>query len=165
MSTNTTILTQQSIAQKIKRMAYQIAENNTDQTKLILAGILPNGYLIANALLPLLTTQHNKQVTVVSVSLNKSNPQLITYTPNITTHGETIIVIDDVSMTGRTMLYALQPLLALQPNRIQTLVLVERQQKNYPVHSDYVGLHINTTLQNHIIVAQKNGVLHYAYME
>jgi pyrimidine operon attenuation protein/uracil phosphoribosyltransferase len=74
------------------------------------------------------------------------------------------VVADDVSMTGKTMLYALQPFLKDKPKKIQTLVLVERQLKNFPVQSNFVGLHISTTLQEQIIVEQEQGRLTNAYL-
>jgi pyrimidine operon attenuation protein/uracil phosphoribosyltransferase len=51
----------------------------------------------------------------------------------------------------------LKPLLNFHPKRIQTLVLVERMHKLFPVKPDYVGLSISTTLQDHIQVEVKDG--------
>ena len=67
-----------------------------------------------------------------------------------------IIIVDDVSNTGKTMMYAFKPLLEIYPRKVQTLVLVERSHKLFPVHSDYTGLSITTTLQEHIAV-ETNG--------
>ena len=158
------ILTQDAIAQKLLRLAYEILENNVTETEIILAGIYPNGAIIATQLQKHLTQITNKKITVLTIALNKKQPEVITITPNITVNNKTVIVTDDVSMTGKTMAYALQPLLAQHPSKIQTLVLVERQQKNYPIHSDYVGLHISTTLHDLIIVEQQNGELVSGYM-
>jgi pyrimidine operon attenuation protein/uracil phosphoribosyltransferase len=55
--------------------------------------------------------------------------------------------------------------LALSPNNIQTATLVERSYKTYPVHVDYVGVSLATTLEDHISVVFKNGVLQGAYLE
>jgi pyrimidine operon attenuation protein/uracil phosphoribosyltransferase len=60
--------------------------------------------------------------------------------------------VDDVSNSGKTLLYAIKPLLDFYPVSIQTLVLVERMYRLYPVKPDYVGLSISTSLQEHIRV-------------
>jgi pyrimidine operon attenuation protein/uracil phosphoribosyltransferase len=62
------------------------------------------------------------------------------------------------------MLYALKPFLNFQPKQIQTLVLVERTHKTFPVQPDYVGLSIATTLEEHIYVELKGDEITGAYL-
>jgi pyrimidine operon attenuation protein/uracil phosphoribosyltransferase len=76
-----------------------------------------------------------------------------------------IILIDDVASSGKTMLYALKPFLEMQPKKIETLVLVERTHKTFPVKVDYVGLSVATTLQEHIYVEVTEGEITGAYMD
>ena len=66
------------------------------------------------------------------------------------------MLVDDVANSGRTLLYDLKPFLQTYPKKIQTLVLVERSHKLFPVQTDFVGLSISTTIQEHIIV-ETNG--------
>ena len=75
-----------------------------------------------------------------------------------------VIVADDVVNAGKTLLYALKPILQFSPKKIQTLVLVERTHKAFPVTSDYVGLSIATTLEEHIIVEVEDNEINGAYM-
>ena len=75
-----------------------------------------------------------------------------------------IILIDDVANSGRTMLYALKPLLQQLPQKIQTLALVERTHKSFPVDVDYVGLSVSTTADEHIVVEVENGEVMGAWM-
>jgi pyrimidine operon attenuation protein/uracil phosphoribosyltransferase len=63
------------------------------------------------------------------------------------------------------MLYALKPLLEYLPKKIQTMALVERTHKTFPVHLDYKGLSVATTLQEHIYVEVKGEDVVGAYME
>jgi pyrimidine operon attenuation protein/uracil phosphoribosyltransferase len=72
--------------------------------------------------------------------------------------------VDDVSNTGKTLLYALKPFLSAQPKKIQTLVLVERSHKLFSIQPDYVGLSINTTLQEHISVQVSEGEIEGAWL-
>jgi pyrimidine operon attenuation protein/uracil phosphoribosyltransferase len=62
------------------------------------------------------------------------------------------------------MLYALKPLLQQLPQQIQTLVLVERTHKQFPIGVDYVGLSLSTTLQENIVVEVKEGEVMGAWM-
>jgi len=63
-----------------------------------------------------------------------------------------VVIIDDVINSGKTLLYALKPFLDVYPKKIQTLVLVERTHTRFPVHANYKGFTLATTLQEHIIV-------------
>ena len=71
---------------------------------------------------------------------------------------------DDVANSGRTMLYALKPFLNFKPKSIQTLILVERSHKLFPIQSDYVGLSLATTLQEHITVETEGDTITGAWL-
>ena len=77
---------------------------------------------------------------------------MVSFDQSMPFENKVIIIVDDVANTGRTMLYALKPFLQAHPKKIQTLVLVERSHKLFPIQTDYVGLSITTTLQEHIAV-------------
>ena len=62
------------------------------------------------------------------------------------------------------MLYALKPLLNQLPKKIQTLALVERTHKSFPVDVDYVGFSVSTTLDEHILVEVANGEVTGAWL-
>jgi pyrimidine operon attenuation protein/uracil phosphoribosyltransferase len=76
-----------------------------------------------------------------------------------------VILIDDVSNSGKTLLYAIKPFLNSSPKKIQTLVLVERSHNLFPVKPDYVGLSVATTLQEHIYVEVDKGRVKGAWLE
>ena len=90
------------------------------------------------------------EILVVELSLNKKKPTLVSLDPAIDFNEKSILLIDDVANSGRTMLYALKPLLETYPKKIQTLVMVERTHKSFPIDVDYVGLSISTSLDQHI---------------
>jgi pyrimidine operon attenuation protein/uracil phosphoribosyltransferase len=75
-----------------------------------------------------------------------------------------VILVDDVANTGKTILYALKPFLASRPARIQTLVLVERSHKLFPIQTDYAGLSLATTLQEHISVETEGDMITGAWL-
>lgn len=63
-----------------------------------------------------------------------------------------LILVDDVANTGRTLFYAFQPLLRIIPRKLEVAVMVDRKHKLFPVHVDYVGLSLATTLKENIRV-------------
>ena len=76
---------------------------------------------------------------------------------NVSLKDKYIILIDDVANSGQTMLYALTPLLSQHPAEIQTLALVERTHKLFPIAVDYVGLSIASGWKEYIEVLIKDG--------
>jgi len=64
----------------------------------------------------------------------------------------TLILVDDVLNSGRTMVYALDPFLKMGAKKIQIAVLVNRSHKRFPISVDYKGLELATTIQDHIQV-------------
>jgi len=159
------ILDQARAAKKLRRMAYEIIENNTGEQELVLAGIRESGTVMAKNIQKLLAEISNVRTDLFIVTLDKHFPTTVTLSKEGNFDNKIIIVIDDVAMSGKTLLYAMQPFLAFHPKKIQTLVLVERSHKAFPVKPDYVGLSIATTLQEHIYVEAEGEVIKGAYLE
>ena len=164
MQTKTIVLDKDAIAKRITRMAYAIVEQNYTATSILLAGILPNGTGLCKQLASVINSISKIKIDIIPIEINKKAPQQITI-PTLDYNGKNIIIVDDVSMTGKTICYAIAPFLKFYPASIQTLVLVERQLKNFPIHSDYVGLHVSTTENNLIIVEQENEECIVAYLQ
>ncbi len=139
-------------SRKLRRMAFQIAENNEGESELIVAGINGNGAVLAQNLVAELKKIIEAPIQLITIRLNKKSPLEATVDTNINFDGKNIIVVDDVSNTGKTLLYALKPFISFLPKKIQTLVLVERSHKLFSIQPDYVGLTVTTTLQEHISV-------------
>ncbi len=158
------ILNKEVAAKKLQRMAYEILENNIDEKKIILAGIPENGSVIAKSIQKILSGISSFETDIISISLNKRNPKEVILSKKPDFNNHVIIIIDDVVSSGRTLLYSIKPFLDFQPKKIQTLVLVERSYKNFPVRPDYVGLSISTTLQEHIFVEVKGDEVTGAYL-
>jgi pyrimidine operon attenuation protein / uracil phosphoribosyltransferase len=150
---------------KLRRMALEIAERNYDAPQLILIGIKENGIVIAKKISGYLPEHFKGEVVVMELSLDKKKPAAITLSTAMDFNNKTIVLIDDVANSGSTMLYALKPLLEQHPAKIQTLALVERTHKTFPVAVDYVGLSVSTSLNEHIYVEVENGEVLGARME
>jgi pyrimidine operon attenuation protein / uracil phosphoribosyltransferase len=161
-----TILTQIQAEQKLHRMALELAEKlSGDDAPLIIIGIRKNGEVIAAQIAGYLKKYISNPITQLWVQMDKSHPDTIEISEPLDFSGKHVVLVDDVTNSGRTLLYALKPLMNSYPLSIQTLVLVERMHNQFPVKADYVGLSVATTLQEHIQVEVENGEVIGAYME
>ncbi len=149
---------------KLRRMALEVAERNHEANELILIGIKENGIFIANKIQEYLQPVFNGDILLIDLSMDKKKPGEITLSREIDFNDKLILLIDDVANSGRTMLYALKPLLKQLPRQVQTLALVERTHKKFPIAVDYVGLSLSTTLQENIIVEVTDGEIMGAWM-
>lgn len=159
------ILDEGTVARKLQRIAYEIIENNLDEKEIILAGVKDNGSTIARNIQQLLKAISDIRTELIEISLDKKAPKEVTLSKYMDFTNKVIVVVDDVANSGKTMLYAIKPFLAYLPKKIQTLALVERTHKIYPVTSDYVGLSVSTTLQEHIFVEVEGNTVTGAYLE
>ncbi len=158
------ILDQAQAEKKLRRMALEILENNEGEQNLILAGIRENGSIVAKNLQQILASLSDVKTELVQVSLDKKQPREVTLDREVQVADKVVIIIDDVANSGRTLLYALKPFLDKQPRKIQALVLVGRSHNSFPVHPDYVGVSISTTLQEHIYVEVSGDRVAGAYL-
>lgn len=151
------ILADRPIRQKIRRIAIEILERNYGEPEIILAGLNNNGLgfaqLLLAELLPLAPAEMD--ITLTRIRLNPANP--VEYDPYIempadALRGKSIILVDDVANTGRTIFYAVQPLLKVVPKRVEVAVLIDRKHKSFPIKADYVGLSLATTMLEDIDV-------------
>jgi pyrimidine operon attenuation protein / uracil phosphoribosyltransferase len=157
---------EQSVAEKkLRRMALEIIEKNADEKQIILAGIRESGTVVAKNIQQYLADNSSIVTELISISLDKRQPKEIVLSKIIDFNDKVIIIIDDVANSGKTLLYALKPFLEYHPKKIQTLVLVERSHNSFPVHPDYIGLSIATTLQDHIYVEVEGDKVLGAYMK
>ena len=161
-----TILTQIQAEQKLHRMALELAEKlSGNDAPLIIMGIRNNGEVIAAQIAGYLKQYIPNPITQLWVEMDKSHPDTIEISEPLDFSGKHVLLVDDVTNSGRTLVYALKPLMNSYPLSIQTLVLVERMHNQFPVKADYVGLSVATTLQEHIQVEVENGEVIGAYME
>ena len=159
------ILSEQVAEKKLRRMALEIIEKNADEKEIILAGIKESGSIVARNIQKHLGEISSVKTELITISLDKRQPKEVVLSRKIDFNDKVIIVIDDVANSGRTLLYALKPFLEFHPKKIQTLVLIERSHNSFPVHPDYIGLSIATTLQEHIYVEVTGDKVTGAYLQ
>ncbi len=155
MAEKSLILTNQQIIQKIKRIAFEIYENNFLEKEIILAGIYQQGYSFANLLKDELEKIAPFTIKLVGITLDKQAPTQSSITMDCDEgqlKNKSIILIDDVSNTGKTMAYSLKPFLNIKIKKIETAVLVNRSHPNFPISIQYSGYELATTIKDHVEV-------------
>ena len=151
----TEVLNHKQVGQKITRMAFEIYERNLHASGvMVVAGISGMGTVLAHLLATELRKISPLQVEEVEVILDK---QAVTATEiqlssPIALDGKTIILVDDVLNTGKTLVYALKPFLEHEVEKIEIAVLVNRSHGLFPVKPDYTGFELATTFNEHIRV-------------
>ena len=153
------ILNKQQIQQKISRIAYEIYENNYLEKKIYVAGI-PSGYKLAKLLAKELRNISPFEITLLKIEISNektgSKAIKVDCDPG-DLRGEVLILVDDVLHTGKTFLHSLRPFLDVEVKKIETVVLVDRSHKLFPISSDYIGYELSTTLNDHIEVVLDSG--------
>lgn len=149
------ILDQKKIAQKTRRIAYEIYEQNFGETEIILVGIESMGSQFAQMIARQLTEISPLSVKLVKMQLDKFAPLQSEVKLDVSAEDlkdKNIIIVDDVLNTGRTLAYGLKPFLNISIKKLQVAVLVDRNHKSFPISADYVGYSLSTTINQHIEV-------------
>jgi pyrimidine operon attenuation protein/uracil phosphoribosyltransferase len=148
----TILLTHEQIEQKLQRLAVQVLEEHYDEKEIYIFGIQKRGYFLAEELVKKLEERKVLKVHLSSIKVNKRDPIADDVQHDIkgSLKDKVIILVDDVANTGRTLFYAMKPLMDQLPKSIEVLVLVDRQHKLFPVSADYVGMELATTMREHI---------------
>lgn len=160
------VLTREAAHEKLHRMALEIAEDiSGEEVPLVLIGIRRSGMVIAEKIGAFLQRYVPVHPHIMSVVLDKHLPSEVELSEQMDFNDKNVILVDDVSNSGRTLLYALKPILNYHPNRVQVLVLVERMHKQFPIKPDFVGVSIATTVEDYIRVVVENDDIQGAYVE
>lgn len=159
------ILSKEIAEKKMRRMAMEVAERNHDKASLILIGIKENGIVIAEKIAFMLKDIFPGTIDILWLSMDKKHPGEIVLSKTIKFDETNVILIDDVANSGRTMFYALQPLLRDHPRQVETLALLERTHKLFPIELNYVGHSVSTTKDEMIVVKVDNGEVEGAFFK
>jgi pyrimidine operon attenuation protein/uracil phosphoribosyltransferase len=156
------IMDKLQIERSINRMAWEILERNHEETELIFAGIDGRGLDLMERLGAVMREiAPSINILKIQISLDKDEPwtKPVSFSPALPQNLDStpIILIDDVLNSGKTMLYALEPMLKSPTKRITTAVLIERSHKRYPLVGDVVGLRLSTSSHEHVRVVLKEG--------
>lgn len=157
------IKTASELQSSIRRIAYQIYENNLDEKELILVGVAPRGSDLALSFGKALEGFSALKINYATLTINKENPidgvscelQLNEL------ENKSIVIVDDVLNTGSTLIYAVQYFLQIPVKQIKTAVIVNRNHKKFPIKADFKGISLSTSTNEHVSVildGSKSGI-------
>jgi pyrimidine operon attenuation protein / uracil phosphoribosyltransferase len=150
-----TLLNYTQIENKIIRLAHQIHENNFDVKTLILIGLNERGSVLAKRIEAILRPIFIGKLVLTAMSSKKNNSKEIEVSSNgldSLVKDKVVILFDDVVDSGQTLMYAATHIITYYPKKLQTLALIDRNHRNFPIKVDYIGLQVATTLHEHVAV-------------
>jgi pyrimidine operon attenuation protein / uracil phosphoribosyltransferase len=151
MSTKTFILDHVEILQKIQRLAWEVYENNYQEKELVVIGVKERGKVVADLLCSQLEEISELNIHKAYLQLDESQPlNSVFENLDIEILGKTVILVDDVLNTGKTLMLASVPILLQNPLGLQTVILANRDHKKFAISADYVGISLATTLHEHL---------------
>lgn len=149
------IMTADDINRVLARIASQIVENNSDLSSVLLIGIRRRGVPLAERLAARIRETERAEIATgaLDITLYRDDLSTVAERPVVNKTelpgditGRTIILVDDVLYTGRTIRAALDELIDFgRPHRVELAVLVDRGHRELPIQADYVGKFVQTT--------------------
>lgn len=157
----TVILNASAIQRTLTRIAHEIAERNEASAEVVLVGIQRGGGPLAERLATLLAGIWGNPVPCghLDVSMHRDDldqraaPEIHPTVIPFDVNGKTVVLVDDVLFSGRTIRSALDSLNDFgRPKRIQLAVLIDRGHRELPVKADFVGKNQPTSLAEKVHV-------------
>jgi len=143
------ILDAAAIQRALRRVAHEIVERNPDLGSLVLAGIPSRGVEIARRLAEFIRASEKIEIEtgIVDVAMHRDDVGARAELPIVREsklplplEGRTLIIVDDVLYTGRTVRAAMDAISSFgRPARIQLAALIDRGHRELPIRADYVG--------------------------
>ena len=158
MTIKSKILNIQEINQKLKRLAWQVYENNSAEKEIIVVGISERGLILAKQLADYIQEISNIKTKISHLELDKDNPynkEVSLYLKEKEYSNKVVILVDDVLNSGKTLMYSAKHFLTTRLTSLSIMVLVDRNHNRYPIKADYIGLSLATTLREYINVDLK----------
>ena len=153
MSENSTILSGPAIQRALTRIAHEIAEQNLNSQEVVVVGIQTGGVPLASRIGDILAKLWGHAVPAgqLDVSMHRDDldrraapnvhPTVIPF--DVT--GRTVVLVDDVLFSGRTIRAAMDALNDFgRPKKLQLAVLIDRGHRELPIRADYVGKNLPT---------------------
>ena len=159
------IMDADAIQRALRRVAHEIVERNPDLRAVVLAGIPSRGVEIARRIGEFIQAVEKIHVAigVIDVAMHRDDVGTRTELPIVhesklplPLEGRTVIIVDDVFFTGRTVRAAMDAISSFgRPARIQLAVLIDRGHRELPIRPDYVGKNLPTGVRDKIQVLLK----------
>lgn len=157
--TKTVVMDKSAVDRSLTRIAHEILESNSGAKNIALVGIVTRGDLIAAALARRIEQIEHVTVPVGRLDISFYRDDIerfiapVVHTTDIpfALEGKTIVLVDDVLYTGRTIRAAMDALMDYgRPSRIQLAVLVDRGHRELPIRADFVGKNVPSSSEESV---------------
>lgn len=158
------VLDQQAIRRALTRIAHEIIERNKGIEHCVLIGIKTRGIYIAQRLAERIYQIEGQRIPVgelditlyrddLSVKTKGQEPEVKGSSVPVDISNKTVILVDDVLYTGRTVRAAMDAIMDIgRPSHIQMAALVDRGHRELPIRADYIGKNIPSAKTERIVV-------------
>lgn len=160
-----TILTEHQISLTIRRLAYEVLENNVDLNNTVVIGMQPRGIFLSDKIVSSLKTilqREDVEYGLLDITFYRDDIRRTLHIPNKTDINfsidkKKVILVDDVLYTGRTIRAALDALLDFgRPEKVELCVLIDRRfSRELPIQPDYTGRVIDALVTQKVKVKWK----------
>lgn len=157
-----TVLQPSDISRALTRISHEILESNRGGSDLVILGIPTRGVFLAERIAAILETIEPGSGSVGTLDITMYRDDLgknVTRTPNPTIiptggiDGKTVVLVDDVLYSGRTIRAALDAMVDIgRPRAVRLAVLVDRGHRELPIRADFVGKNLPSSLSERINV-------------
>jgi pyrimidine operon attenuation protein/uracil phosphoribosyltransferase len=160
----TVVLQRDDLRRTLRRIAHEIAEKNPDPATLAIVGIHTRGALLARRLHASLAELTGAEVPIGDIDISFYRDDVGAKSPaaqpvvhashiDFDLAGRTVVLVDDVLFTGRTVRAAIDALFDYgRPQRVQLAVLCDRGHRELPIRPDYVGKNLPTGREQRVNV-------------
>jgi pyrimidine operon attenuation protein/uracil phosphoribosyltransferase len=140
------------------RLTHEIMEHHHDLSTLVIVGILKKGFELAQLIQQNLQLFASVNCPIYSLEIrpfrDDEKKDVSPFVTPIPVEGKTILLIDDVLFTGRSVRAAIDGLMTMgRPSSIELAVLIDRGHRQLPIRPDYVGKNVPTSLQESIRIS------------
>lgn len=141
------------IQRSLKRIAYQISEDNRNTKELVILGINERGYAVAGLLQQYLTKLSGQEIACHQLQIENGCTDI----GDLSLENKYVLLVDDVIFSGTTMFRALN-LISEKciPEEVHTATLIDRGHRKFPVFAQFVGMELPTKLDEHVRVVLKD---------
>lgn len=156
------LLDAEALGRTVRRLAHEIVENTDGARDVVLVGMLTRGYPLARRLAAAIARIEGVELPVgrLDIGLYRDDlahrPDLPLLRPSevpVSIDGTTVVLVDDVLFTGRSVRAALDALFDFgRPRRVRLAVLVDRGHRELPIRPDFVGKNVPTSPQESVEV-------------
>ena len=177
MQLKSQIMDEAAVSRALKRISHEIIERNNGTEDVCLIGIRRRGIPLAGSVAANLQDIEGRAVPVgeLDITFYRDDLTKVSELPSTTgvnvgfdVSGKTIVLVDDVIFTGRTVRAAIDALFQLgRPAKVQLAVLIDRGHRELPIRADFVGKNVPTSLKEMIAVhvPEYDGILNVELYE